>query len=184
MRYTTIIDISDKSLYKNVAARLVYLHLALKAGWHDDDRDLVEISIRTLAMQVGITISATRHALQQLTTANLIVKQGGSMWFVRKWMAEQSVTPRVANKRQQQQIERAAERARENERREREAAIEQLRRDELTRSGKTSFMLWYESQQQKAAAGDPDAARAIKMHAATYEAHRQNIASKNAINQA
>lgn len=179
MRYTTIIDISDKSLYKNVAARLVYLHLALKAGWHDDDRDLVEISIRTLAVQTGITVSATRHALQQLQAAQLIAKQAGSLWYVRKWIQEQPVTPRAATKRQQQQIERAAERAKENERREREAAIEQLRREELQKIGKTSFMLWYESMQEKAAAGDLDAARAVKSHQATYDAHRRNMALKN-----
>ena len=67
MRYTTVIDISDyRHIYKSANCRLVYLHLVLKAGYHDDDRDIVDVSIRNLAMRVGISVSATRHALRML----------------------------------------------------------------------------------------------------------------------
>ena len=73
MRYTTIIDISEiQPIYRNVNARLVYLHLVLKSGYHDNDRDLVSISLRRIAAEVGLTLSATRHAISQLEKAQLL----------------------------------------------------------------------------------------------------------------
>lgn len=175
MRYTTVIDITQMpGVYKNPTARLVYLHLCLKAGYHDDDRDLCEISLRNLAAQVGVTLSATRHAIAQLERAQLLTRQG-TMWVVRKWVMEGDITPRARTKKQQQQIERAAERARENEQREREAAIEQQRRNDLKKAGKTSFMLWYERQVELATAGNAEARAAVEKHRGTYEAHVKSI---------
>lgn len=179
MRYTTVIDISQvPSIYKNHNARLVYLHLALRAGYHDDDRDLVDVSIRNLAAQVGITVSATRHAIDQLQRAQLLTRQG-TLWVVRKWIMEADITPRAKTKRQQEAIERAAERQRQNEQREREAAIERQRREDIKNQGKTSFMLWYESQLQRANAGDVEAQRAVDRHRATYESHQAQQQQQN-----
>lgn len=60
MRYTTIVDISEyASLYRNHNARLVYLHLALRSGYHDNDRDLIDVSVRRLADAVA-SLSARR----------------------------------------------------------------------------------------------------------------------------
>lgn len=171
MRYTTVIDISQvPSVYKNPNARLVYLHLCLKAGYHDDDRDLVDISLRSLAMGVGITLSATRHAIAQLERAQLLTRQG-TIWVVRKWIMEADITPRARTKREQQAIERAAERQRENEQRERESAIQAQMRNDFRARGKTSFMVWYESQLEKAKAGDEEAVRRVEKHRTTYENH-------------
>lgn len=95
MRYTTVIDISEiPAIYRNSNARLVYLHLALRSGYHDDDRDLVTISIRRLAVDVGLTVSATRHALGQLTAAHLLEKREQS-WYVKKWIIQEIPTPRT-----------------------------------------------------------------------------------------
>lgn len=94
MRYTTLIDISEfPAIYRNPNARLVYLHLALKSGYHDDDRDQIRVSFRGLSVAVGLSVSATRHALQQLTAAGLISKQG-DVWSVKKWIIETPPTPR------------------------------------------------------------------------------------------
>ena len=74
MRYTTVIDISEMpEVYKNSTARLIYLHMSLKAGYHDADRDLVKLSIRRLSSDVGVTVSATRPTtlLPTLASANL-----------------------------------------------------------------------------------------------------------------
>lgn len=95
MRYTTVIDITDfPQIYRNTHARLVYIHMALKAGYHDDDRDICRLSIRSLAADVGITVSATRNALQQLEKSGLISKSS-DCWIVKKWVLQESATPRT-----------------------------------------------------------------------------------------
>lgn len=107
MRYTTVIDISEISeIYKNPTARLLYLHMSLKAGYHDTDRDLVRLSIRRLSADVGVTVSATRHALRQLERAGLLTREG-DLWRVKKWVEEQQITTRAKTKREmQEQIQR------------------------------------------------------------------------------
>lgn len=98
MRYTTIIDISEMpQIYRNHNARLVYLHLSLRSGYHDQDRDQVAISIRNLADQVGISVSACRHALQQLQTAGLLTRIN-ELWHVKKWIIDTPPTPRQKKK--------------------------------------------------------------------------------------
>lgn len=94
MRYTTVIDISEmQDIYRNHNCRLVYLHLALKSGYHDDDRDRIKTSIRILAGTVGISVSAVRHALAQLEKAQL-VKRDGDYLVVKKWIIDAAPTPR------------------------------------------------------------------------------------------
>lgn len=107
MRYTTVIDISEISeIYKNSTARLIYLHMSLKAGYHDADRDLVRLSIRRLSADVGVTVSATRHALHLLERSGLLTREG-ELWRVKKWVEEQQITTRAKTKREmQEQIQR------------------------------------------------------------------------------
>lgn len=107
MRYTTVIDISEiTEIYKNPTARLLYLHMSLKAGYHDVDRDLVRLSIRRLSADVGVTVSSTRHALHQLERVGLLTREG-ELWRVKKWVEEQQITTRAKTKREmQEQIQR------------------------------------------------------------------------------
>lgn len=107
MRYTTVIDITEISeVYKNATARLIYLHMSLKAGYHDADRDLVKLSIRRLSADVGVTVSAARHALHQLERAGLLTREC-DLWRVKKWVEEQQITTRAKTKREmQEQIQR------------------------------------------------------------------------------
>lgn len=94
MRYTTIIDITEfPTVYRNNNAVLLYLHLVLRAGWHDSDRDTLRISFRQLAQAVGMTLSATRHAVRVLTEAKLL-QRDGDVWRVKKWHIEKPPTPR------------------------------------------------------------------------------------------
>lgn len=94
MRYTTVIDISElKQVYKNPNSRLVYLHLALKSGYHDADRDKCSVSIRNLAADVGLTMSAVRHALKQLQSNGLLTREKDT-WVVKKWTIDTPPTPR------------------------------------------------------------------------------------------
>lgn len=116
MRYTTVIDISEfPSVYKNPNARLVYLHMALKSGYHAEDKDKLKSSIRRIAMAVGLTVSATRHALAQLEREQLITKTD-SGWMVKKWVVETFPEKNQVKKKTAAQEER--ERQQEKERQE------------------------------------------------------------------
>lgn len=107
MRYTTVIDISEMpEVYRNTTARLIYMHMCLKAGYHDADRDLVRLSIRRVSADVGVTVSATRHALRLLERVGLLTREG-ELWRVKKWVEEQQITTRAKTKREmQEQIQR------------------------------------------------------------------------------
>ena len=94
MRYTTVIDISDqREVYRNHNTRLLYLHLCLKAGYHDDDRDMISISIRSMAADTGLTVSAVRHALRILES-NKLLKKTGQGFMIRKWIEPEKVPAR------------------------------------------------------------------------------------------
>jgi len=172
MRYTTLIDITEiPALYRNVNARLLYLHLVLVAGYHDDDRDLADISIRRLASDTGLTVSATRHAIRMLQDAKLLFRQDG-LWLVKKWLPAQKISGRPkadpTTWRQPSELstgdillqQREEERAREKQ---------------LEAQGKTSFMLYYEEKMRQAEEGDLEAARIVRQRAAIYAAHKEKI---------
>lgn len=181
MRYTTIIDISElPKLYANVNVRLLYLHMCLKAGYHDTDRDLVCGSIRGLASAAGLTIAATRHALKKLETAGLIARTG-TMYYVRKWLPEQSITARPRTAKQQQRIEQQAAAELKASERNRELEIERAKREQLKQQGKTTFMAWYEDKMRRAEAGDADAAAAVnnKRNIEIYNQHKQQVTQKS-----
>lgn len=164
MRYTTIIDISTSQvLYRSHNIRLVYLHLCLKAGYHDNDRDLVRISIRTLAADVGLTVGAVRHALEQLQKYQMLTRRG-DLWQVAKWVNEQPITTRSKTVKQQAVIAQQAALKKAREERERQLEIESIRRKEILAGDKSSWQLYVESQAKKAAAGDPDAIAWIEKH--------------------
>lgn len=94
MRYTTVIDISElPAIYNNQNARILYFHMALKCGYHDEDRDILDCSVRRLAAAAGLTVSATRHALHLLQGAELIAKDGNK-WRVKKWILDKKPTAR------------------------------------------------------------------------------------------
>ena len=175
MRYTTIIDIEDyPTLYRNLNCRLVYLHMVLRAGYHDNDRDLVDISIRRLSMQVGISVSAVRNALQQLERAHLLTRQG-KLFLVTKYVVQQAITSRPKTEKQKKKLEQQVNQEREKEERERQAEIERLKREQLRSQGKTNFMLYYESLKAKADAGDIEAQAAERRHRAAYAAQVQAL---------
>lgn len=164
MRYTTIIDIRDQPLvYKNVNCRLVYMHLALRAGYHDNDRDICNVSLRTLATEVGITLSACRHALAVLARAKLVARQG-TLLIVRKWTIEGPITPRAKTVKQQKQQQAAAQAVaiQEQRNRQRQAADEKFK--EQYTDGPTAFRIYYEEMRKKAAAGDLEAQAFVKQN--------------------
>lgn len=94
MRYTTIIDITElPSVYKNKNARLIYLHMVLRSGYHDNDRDVIDTSIRRLASEIGTTVSTVRHALKLLERNGLITRDS-ERTKVTKWLQQEAITAR------------------------------------------------------------------------------------------
>lgn len=172
MRYTTIIDIAEMPIYRNINARILYVHMALKCGYHDNDRDILDTSIRNLAASAGLTFSACRHALKVLEAAQLI-KREGDAWIVRKWLPAQTITARP--KKTAQEADQKAEEAKLREREERKTNRERQRTQELAAQGKTQFMSYYEGLQARAAKGDQEAAQLVRKHAATYTAHVEEM---------
>ena len=175
MRYTTVIDITEwPALYRSVNARILYLHMVLKSGYHDHDRDMLQASIRHLAAGSGLTLSATRCALQLLQKYGM-VKREGTTWQVKKWVIEQPITSRPKTQRaaklqaiaDEDERLRAARAAKQKE--------EDRKRQELRAQGKTPYMVYYEEQQQKAARGDRDARDFCEKNMGAYMAHRKQI---------
>lgn len=162
MRYTTLIDISQApQLYRNINVRLVYLHLVLKAGYHTQDRDIVPTSVRRLAADVGITESAVRHAIKQLTAYGLLVARDRH-YIVRKWCEQGEYADRPKTKREQRKMELEIERQRQNMAR--EAASEALnrQREEYQRQGTNSYEVYINTLKERAAKGDQEAQELLR----------------------
>lgn len=179
MRYTPIIDISEyKTLYQNINVRLVYLHLVLKSGYHDYNRDMISISLRGLSAEVGITLGAVRHALEILTKAKMIYKKD-NVYHVRKWVVEQKITSRASKIKQEQAIQNQKDRESADKARNEEYIRRQKRVDELRRQGKTEYMVYYENMMKKAENGDLDALKIVERNKSIYEEHKARIEEEN-----
>lgn len=126
MRYTTVIDVTEiDDVWNNPNTCRLYFYMALKCGYHDDDRDILKISLRTLAAQASLTLSATRHALSVLESLQLVTKEKDA-FRIKKFLLEQKVTPRARTK-QQQEAQNMAE-LREAEQRKLDKKLEEERR--------------------------------------------------------
>lgn len=157
MRYTTVIDISEiPEIYRNKNVCRLYFHLCLKAGYHDDDRDDVKLSIRGMAYGTGLSLSATRNAIQQLKKYGLLEQQNGGM-KVRKFIVEAPISKRA---RKRKEIDTGT-------------AIRDAMQEESTtriKAGeKTSWMVMYEMKMKAARAGDNAAQKFVQDKADFYK---------------
>lgn len=130
MRYTTIIDVTQcPEIYRNINARLTYLHMVLTCGYHDNDKGLVRKSVRQLAAETGITKSAVENALRALKKFDLVRKNRGRL-YVRTWAPEQPITK---PKRRAQDIrDQAIAQEREAKNREREIDAQRARENAVS----------------------------------------------------
>lgn len=160
MRYTTIIDISEiPQVMKNRNAVDIYVMACLKCGYHDYDRDCWRRSYRDIADDLGITLSACRHALATLEKYHLISREDDH-WRVVKYIESQTITKRpkktaAADSSAVQEREAAAARMRE------EATQRAAEKARVAAGGKTQYQMYIESLKEKAAAGDIEAAAAL-----------------------
>lgn len=166
MRYTTIIDISEqRDLYRNVNVRLVYLHLVLKSGYHDHDRDQVRISYRSLAADTGLTVSAVRHAINILVKWRMLIRKDNT-WIVRKWCQEQTITTRAKSSRDAKK--KAQEQAVVAERERQRAMDEENKKRRDAEAGeRDNYIEFVRKQQQLAASGDLEAIAWLNEHPAS-----------------
>lgn len=156
MRYTTIIDIYNTPIWRSSSARLIYLYMCLKCGYHNDDRDIIKISLRELSARLGLTLSAVRCALSLLISQGLITSAGVSAYKVTKWAEPKEISRR--------KTKREKEIARIDEVRQQEKAMEKAKREEEIKqaAGKSSYQLRIERLQAAAAEGDQAAAKQLE----------------------
>lgn len=163
MRYTTIIDLRDyPQIYRNKNARLLYLHMVLQSGYHADDRDICTLSIRELAWQVGITVSAARNALQQLSKSKLIERLADK-WRVAKFVMPKDIPARPTAAKLQNGWSAEANKIISHE-----ATNEE--KDMLYRQKKTEFMWRYEQMYRLRQTGDTTCDKYLN---ANYKAYCQ-----------
>ena len=134
MRYTTIIDITEcPEIYSCLSARIIYLHLVLKAGWGQRNLDYCAFSIRSLQGDLGMTFAAVRHGLAVLEKYGMI-KRGPGGCYVRKYCnptqpgVRKLTRRRQAAKEQRQRAQEMLEAARRE--RELQSARTEARREE------------------------------------------------------
>ena len=157
MRYTTVIDISEiPEIYRNKNVCRLYFHLCLKAGYHDDDRDVVKLSIRGMSYETGLSLSATRNAIGQLLKHGLLEKTADSL-KVRKFVVEMPISKR-ARTRKEIDPGTAVQKA-----------LEEESKDRMRAGEKTSWMGLYEYKMKAAKAGDKAAQKFVKDHAEQYK---------------
>ena len=136
--------------------------MALRAGYHDDDRDLCLVSLRRLAQECGLTLSATRHALGLLQRAALIEKFATG-WRVRKFITTTPISPRIRSEKKKKEIEEADRRAAEQKEREaREAERRRYLKEQYEKTGKTALERMIDGLRAAAANGDLEAAERLK----------------------
>lgn len=168
MRYTTIIDISEfPSIYRNHNLRLIYMHLCLRSGYHDDDRDLIDISIRRLASDTGLSVSSVRHGLKILQASRLI-KRHGTLWHVRKYILEQEITPRAKSQKEQKKKSQADAERQERDALNKKLRLQEERREALKSEGKNDFIVYYEGLVEKAKNGDIEAEKIARQRRSIY----------------
>lgn len=168
-------------MYRNTNIRLLYLHLCLKAGYTDANRDICELSIRQLAADCGLSVSAVRNAIQALEKSGLL-KREKSILRVRKWIAGESITPRPktarAAKKMQEEAQEKAFREMQELKEKQERQKYELEQRKAAAQGKTTFMIYYEEQMKLAAAGDIDAQECVRKNKKFYESHLEGMKKK------
>lgn len=163
MRYTTVIDISEiPEIYRNKNVSRLYFHLCLKAGYHDDDRDVIRLSVRGMTYGTGLSLSATRNAISQLMKHGLLEKTKDGM-KVKKFLVEMPVSKR-ARTRKEIDPGKAVQKA-----------LEEESHSRLKAGEKTSWMQLYEYKMRQAKAGDKAAQQFVRDHAQQYKEQSEMI---------
>lgn len=173
MRYTTIIDIREfPQIYRNDNAKLVYLHLVLISGYHNEDRDQTTISIRQISYDTGLTVSAVRHSLKVLISAGLL-SRNGIIWNVTKFVLEKPISPRIRSEKKRSAAENLErERIIKEEQNQREKEEKRKYQEEI-KAGKNPLKEMVKDLMKRAQNGDEEAAENLKRYKAIVEQIKQ-----------
>lgn len=173
MRYTTIIDIREfPQIYRNDHVKLVYLHLVLISGYHDEDRDQTPISIRQICYDTGLSLSAVRHSLKVLISAGLLSRSGIN-WTVKKFVLDKPISPRIRSEKKRsaaENLERERIIKEEQSQREKE---EKRRYQEEIKAGKNPLKEMVKDLMNRAENGDQEAAENLKRYKSIVEQIKQ-----------
>ena len=164
MRYTTIIDIREfPQIYRNDHAKLVYLHLVLISGYHDEDRDQTPISIRQISYDTGLSLSAVRHSLKVLISAGLLSRSGIN-WTVKKFVLDKPISPRIRSEKKRSAAENLErERIIKEEQNQREKEEKRKYQEEI-KAGKNPLKEMVKDLMKRAQNGDEEAAENLKRY--------------------
>lgn len=91
MRYAKIYDIRELHSYRCVTARLAYVWLVMSASYPDSKR---RCTLQQLALELGCTRSAARHALDVLIADRLVSRSGSTIYLLDEM--QQLASPSVA----------------------------------------------------------------------------------------
>ena len=173
MRYTTVIDIREfPQIYRNDHAKIVYLHLALISGYHDEDRDQTPISIRQICYDTGLSLSAVRHSLKVLISAGLLTRSGIT-WTVKKFVLDKPISPRIRSEKKRtaaENLERERIIKEEQSQREKE---EKRKYQEEIKAGKNPLKEMVKDLMKRAQNGDEEAAENLKRYKPIVEQIKQ-----------
>lgn len=173
MRYTTIIDIREfPQIYRNNHAKLVYLHLVLISGYHDEDRDQTPISIRQICYDTGLSLSAVRHSLKVLVSVGLL-SRNGITWTVKKFVLDKPISPRIRSEKKRSAAENLErERIIKEEQNQREKEEKRKYQEEI-KAGKNPLKEMVKDLMKRAQNGDEEAAENLKRYKAIVEQIKQ-----------
>lgn len=173
MRYTTVIDIREfPQIYRNNNAKLVYLHLALISGYHDEDRDQTPVSIRQICYDTGLSLSAVRHSLKVLISAGLL-SRNGIIWTVKKFVLDKPISPRIRSEKKRTAAEKLErERIIKEEQNQREKEEKRKYQEEI-KAGKNPLKEMVKDLMNRAENGDQEAAENLKRYKLIVEQIKQ-----------
>lgn len=173
MRYTTVIDIREfPQIYRNNNAKLVYLHLVLISGYHDEDRDQTPISIRQICYDTGLSLSAVRHSLKVLISAGLLTRSGIT-WTVKKFVLDKPISPRIRSEKKRTAAENLErERIIKEEQNQREKEEKRKYQEEI-KAGKNPLKEMVKDLMKRAQNGDEEAAENLKRYKPIVEQIKQ-----------
>lgn len=173
MRYTTVIDIREfPQIYRNNNAKLVYLHLVLVSGYHDEDRDQTPISIRQICYDTGLSLSAVRHSLKVLISAGLLTRSGIT-WTVKKFVLDKPISPRIRSEKKRTAAENLErERIIKEEQNQREKEEKRKYQEEI-KAGKNPLKEMVKDLMKRAQNGDEEAAENLKRYKPIVEQIKQ-----------
>lgn len=165
MRYTTIIDVTETPIWSNINALRLYYWACMKCGYHDNDRDILRVSLRDMSHRLNMSLSAVRHSLKVLQAASLIIPVQESTYRVVKWIDNQEISKRKSKRELQLQVEsmtREQQRQQQEQYELEQKKIIEKQRKQRQQRGESVLDMRIRNARQAVAAGDEYAKETLR----------------------